>query len=533
MPDCGARNQKEDEMFSRKNFSSGANSMRFSGLMLAALAALVPGLFAQSAPPRLILLDPVPALLSGASVTTNVNTLARKGRVIAGVGADGATEMVVRIPANSDGEEFTLTVINDQGQQSKSAAEDGGLGAIGSNTFTLSQLTVTATKTDKGPMAFAIYGVPVDFPRPEGQDGSSTERFITLHAEALDSGSTSDTPVTVLRPPLVLIHGLWADRHSWDNFTPLITDPRFDVNRVDYAQVIGKQIKSYSPSYPSWAKKYIKDAQASSLGFSYNAPGVLKQIDSFVQHFKKGTNPEKIPVAGVQADIVAHSMGGDITRTLPVVSGFYADNTFTLGPIHKVITIGTPHWGSPLAIHLIDHNNECVRGLLATAGSPSFSSVTFKNGKKTTGGVYDLQGDGFDGSLSPALKKLQRKIPHPLPTALIQGLESQSQLDGLDSSTTAAFIRNFCAGDYLADHLTSTGWPEIFSQDSDSIVPAMSAVAGLTDFTQIDGVIHSASSEQLGFGPPAELDAAGGIPDVATGLLNTTVTNAIFVPLPQ
>ena len=57
-------------------------------------------------------------------------------------------------------------------------------------------------------------------------------------------------------------------------------------------------------------------------------------------------------------------------------------------------------------------------------------------------------------------------------------------------------------------HLTSTGWPEVFNQQSDSIVPALSEVAGLSDFTSVNGVIHSASAEQLGFGPPAELDAA-------------------------
>jgi hypothetical protein len=198
-----------------------------------------------------------------------------------------------------------------------------------------------------------------------------------------------------------------------------------------------------------------------------------------------------------------------------------------------MITIGTPHWGSPLAPHLLDNNNECVRGILATSGSPSFTSVTFMNGTSTTGGVGDLQGDGFGGSLSPALLALQNPIPHPLPTALIQGLESQSQLDGLNSSTVAEAIRIFCFGDYLAAHLTSTGWPEIFNQESDSIVPALSEVAGLTDFTEVDGVIHSSSAELLGFGPPAELDAAGDIPATVTNLLNTPVTNAVYVGLPQ
>jgi hypothetical protein len=120
-----------------------------------------------------------------------------------------------------------------------------------------------------------------------------------------------------------------------------------------------------------------------------------------------------------------------------------------------------------------------------------------------------------------------------MPTALIQGLESQSQLDGLDTSSVAASIRLLCFGNYLANHLTSKGWPEIFNQDSDSIVPALSAVEGLTDFTVVQGVIHSSSSEELGFGPPAELDTAGNIPSVAIDLLNTPVTDSAYVPLPQ
>jgi pimeloyl-ACP methyl ester carboxylesterase len=508
------------------------SSIRMSALAVIA-ALLFPALLIAQNPPQLTLLDPIPALLSGPMVTTNVNTLASKGRAVQGSSADGASEMVLRVPADAVGEQLTFTVINDQGQQSTSAAEDGGLAAIGSASFTLSQLTVTAVSTSQGPMAFAIYGAPVDFPRPEGQDTNATHRFITLNVLAVDTGLSSNTLVTLLRPPLGLIHGLWGSPADWDGFTPLITDPRFAIARADYSAVIGGQIKSYKPSYPSWAQSSIKSAQANSLGFAYNAPLVLKQLAAFVNEFKTGTNPDGIPVAAVQADIVAHSMGGDITRTFPAVKGFYNNTTFALGGVHKMITIGTPHWGSPLAPHLLDNNNECVRGVLATSGSPSFTSVTFKNGTTTTGGVADLEGDGFGGSLSPALQALQNPIPHPLPTALIQGLESQSQLDGLDTSGVAKAIRLLCFTDYLAQHLTSTGWPKIFNQESDSIVPALSEVAGLTDFTQVNGVIHSSSAELLGFGPPAELDAAGDIPAAVTNLLNTPVTNAVYVGLPQ
>ena len=515
------------------SLSPSTKSMR--RFLFVVFSIVLPSLLLAQQPnsPQLTLLDPVPALLSGPMVTNNVNALASQGRPVQGVAADASTELVLRVPANSVGEQFTFTVVNDQGQQSSSAAEDGALGVIGSSSFTQNQLTVNAVNTSKGPIAFAIYGAPIDFPRPEGQDGGSTDRFITLNVLAVDTGLSSNTSVTILRPPLVLIHGLWGSPSSWDNFTPLITDTRFSILRADYSATIGPQIKSYKPSYPSWATASLKNAQQNSLGFAYNAPIVGKQIATFINQFKTGANQEGIPVAAVQADIVAHSMGGDITRTFPQFKLFYNNTTFALGYVHKMITIATPHWGSPLATHLVDNNNQCVRGFLALSGSPSFTSVTFTNGTTVTGGVGDLEGDGFGGSLSPALQALQNPIPHPLPTALIQGLESQSQLDGLDSSQVAQTIRILCFTDYLAKHLTSTGWPEVFNQDSDSIVPALSAVAGLTNFTAVDGVIHSASAEELGFGPPAELDAEGGIPGTVTDLLNTPVSNSVFVGLPQ
>lgn len=521
------------------SFVSKSSSFTAAVLAVFAFTLLPPSISraqeaaSPSSPPQLTLLDPVPSLLSGSAVTTKVNVLASKGRIVEGTAADSASELVLRIRANSVGEQFTITVINDQGQQSTSSIEDGGLGAIGTTSFTASQLTVTAVATTSGPMAFAIYGSPLDFPRPEGQDVNSSERFIRLQVLALDTGLSSESSVTLLRPPLVLIHGLWASPQSWSDFTPLITDPRWVINMADYSKIIGGQIKSYSPPVPSWAKGSIATSPASALGFAYNAPTVLSQINGFITSFKNGTNPANVAVAGVQADIVAHSMGGDITRTMPKLGKFYSPTTFALGFIHKVITIGTPHWGSPLAAMLLNNNNECVRGVLTQSGSPSFTSVTFQNGTTTTGGVADLRGNGFGGGLSPALQKLQDPIPHPLPTALIQGLESQSQLDGLDTSPVALSIRILCLGDSLAAHLTSNGWPKIFGQDSDSIVPALSEVAGLSDFTVVNGVIHSQSSELLGFGPPAELDSAGGIPDVVINLLNTPVNNGTYVLLPQ
>src|SRR5215472_5513572 len=74
----------------------------------------------ESSTPKTTFLDPVPNLLNGAQVTTDYETLASKGRTVSGVSADSATQMVLRITAASVGEQFTITVINDQGQQSTS-----------------------------------------------------------------------------------------------------------------------------------------------------------------------------------------------------------------------------------------------------------------------------------------------------------------------------------------------------------------------------------------------------------------------------
>jgi hypothetical protein len=184
------------------------------------------------------LLDPVPALLSGPAVTTNVNLLATKGTLVQGVGADGVTEIVVRLPASKVGARYTLTLLNDQGVQSTSAADDGALGIIGSTSFTQSQLTIAAVRTTKGAMVFAIYLAPIDFARSSGQDDSATTRGVSLMVQP-PSGPPVTTPVTILRPPVVLIHGLWSDPTAWNTFTPFITDSRFAISRANYGQVIG------------------------------------------------------------------------------------------------------------------------------------------------------------------------------------------------------------------------------------------------------------------------------------------------------
>src|SRR5882724_7381758 len=107
----------------------------------------------------------------------------------------------------------------------------------------------------------------------------------------------------------------------------------------------------------------MSTAKANSIGVKYVTPYVLPEVTKAMEKFKAGDNPMNIPIAAVQADVVAHSMGGVVTRTLPLTAGFFS-NTFGQGIIHKVISIDVPHLGSPLAALLLGTTADCTREIL-------------------------------------------------------------------------------------------------------------------------------------------------------------------------
>ena len=471
-------------------------------------------IFATGSSP--ILIDPVVAkLLNGPVITTNVNAIAAATTgFVQGAAADGTTQVVVRMPAANVGQTFTISVINDQGQISTSVPNDGGLMALGASLNTLaSSLTVNAVSTVKGAEAFAIYRGPVNFSRGS-QDDDLTTRGVSLNA--VSTSGTTSTAVTVARPPVVLVHGLWGDASSFENFTPLITDPNFSINYAVY----DSSITGITSTVPTFSSSIESTIESNSLGFAYNAPGVLTQIANFVAAYRTTTN-----VAGVKADIVTHSMGGDIARTSFLLKGFLANNTFGAGPINKLITVATPHLGTPVAADMLANNNSCVRNTLAGYGDIALQSVTF-SGHTAHGAMVDLVGDGFGGGLSAALKNL--KPVQPFPTAYIAGIATSANLNGLNCLLcNAEALRVLCSANPLAKSLTAKNWPKIFGQDNDTIVPLDSALNSLTGL-QYSGVIHTAGLETLDFNGPSVLDAAPNISSEVITLLNEAPTGNDF-----
>lgn len=502
------------------------------------------------------LTDPVPDLVSGNAIksTAELQEMPKGGSPVSAVAADGVTQVVVKIQTNSPNDQFTVTLFNDQSAQSSLPNEDGALGNPGDTSFSQSEVTVTAGGVDADGVAyaFAVYRAPVDFARMTGDNtyksgncngATNTDdqlacRQVSLQIQDITNGGTPITlPITILRPPVVMVHGLWGSWSDWDNFSPLITgsssvDPRFSVGRASYDAPIS--ISSSVPNY-SASTLYLHQPEENALGFAYNAPAVLNQIEQWIAEFKAGANPVGAQAAAVQADLVAHSMGGDIARTIATLTNFLNDSqnpTFGQGSIHKLITIDTPHLGTPLATKLLSSPESCVQGYLALLGGDySFSSVTLSDGATPNGAVGDLVGDGeaVDSSLSAALQTIANPGTHPLPTALIVGDYTDFSSVEYNAGAIAAFTA--CGyNDPLAQTLglNSSAWPQIFSNDnSDAIVSQTSQLDGLDPNYGLvnQGLVHSPGTEDLGFDGTSVLDAypENPVPGDVISLLNTPV----------
>ncbi|HZR28358.1 MAG TPA: hypothetical protein VFA71_06225 [Terriglobales bacterium] len=473
------------------------------------------------------LIDPVASgLLDGTTVTENVDAIAGAANPIyvSGTAADGVTQVIVEVTQVQPGDSVQLTLVNESGQQD-STANDGGLIPLGGDPASAaSTLTFQAQNTDP-PMAIALWVAPSNFSRGS-QDATALQRSLTIQAQdtnTTNNGSSSASgsqPVALVRPPVVLIHGLWSSgQGTWGGFNPVSGQnaslwAQMKPQPADYSQPV--QVTASNPSYSS-----LSSVTAASLGFSFNAPNILLQLQNYINNYGVNNN-----VAVVQADVVGHSMGGDIARTMAGLSNFTGQNDYGLGSIHKLITIGTPHTGTQLAFDLLPgptgDPNACVRNAINRfAGNPSFLTATV-NGITVNGAVGDLRATSLPLG--------------PFPIAYIAATTTAANLSNLDASAFSAsgFIHNYCgklAGSPLAMLLTSTTWNQEFSgAANDGIVPLTSQVNGTTSTLIFSGIIHSPGIESLNFNPPTEVDSASGIPDEVINLLNEPINGADFFP---
>lgn len=265
--------------------------------------------------------DPHAGYIDQNGVINNPSLLSAMTQNAVGAAADGVTRVVVRATVPGPG-----TVIFSL--KGGVAPQDGGFAALGQQ-GRASSVSVPAVSIRSGVfMAFAIYQTPDAFTRPNTRDGDAPDRpltFIATFQPAQGASITSpDLAFKLVRPPVVFIPGLMHESDAFTKF-PLASDSRFPYRKIAY--------------YTNF----------NTAPFQEN---LTVPIDNILAVLKTMRNDR---LAATQADVVAHSMGGILARLWadPAADGirvFYlrGDNYFK-GDIHRLITLDTPHAGSPWA----------------------------------------------------------------------------------------------------------------------------------------------------------------------------------------
>jgi pimeloyl-ACP methyl ester carboxylesterase len=293
------------------------------------------------------MVDPVPSLLSGPGVTSDANALSSGGTKVIGVAADGIAQVVLKIPSSRLAESFTLSVYNNEvgapSTPSVSPDLDGGLLVPGGSIVDpRSSLTVKSVQTGAQYQAFAVYRAPLDFTRPGTSDATRANRSVKVIVQSID-GPSGSIDVDIERPPVLLVHGIWGNLKTWKYFCP--------------DKQTGDECTSGPLNTPlkNLFATYAADYEGTNyLSFATNANAVFADEMLFLRQYKLTHE-----VASVQWDVVAHSMGGNVIRTLLTDARFQRSSNYNLGDFHKLITIDTPHLGSEFATRLAASNPYC------------------------------------------------------------------------------------------------------------------------------------------------------------------------------
>lgn len=228
--------------------------------------------------------------------------------IVDGAVTDGETRLRIFVQTPGSGEvRFTML--------GAGAPDDGGFIESFDSRDRLDQVVVPVINN----IGETLYLVPDDFNR--GGDESRAERPLQVFIEYFPD---DDSPPAsgllegrLKRPGVVFLHGLWSSQSTWSGDFAVRQHPFLTTALADYEASNADHFADNARVLDSWLAQICTDLLAEGLAMR-------------------------------RADVVGHSMGGLLGR-------LYDDVRPNL--VNRLITMNTPHAGSPLANALMALNN--------------------------------------------------------------------------------------------------------------------------------------------------------------------------------
>ncbi|MFY2561770.1 choice-of-anchor A family protein [Corallococcus terminator] len=265
-----------------------------------------------------------------------------KGANIRAVVADGATQLVVRSKVSGPGNMvFSLP--------GGAGLPNGALSAIGSSTRGDS-VSVPAVLVGTSYYALALYTSPEDF--NDGASAALASRVTNLFAAFTPTGGTQATeflPLTLVRPPLVVIHDIWSSCTAWKGNALIYDSTLFDITCADYSH-----------------------SNAAGIDTPENKDVFARAVDEALTEHRHDN------VAVTQVDVLAHGMGGLMARKFVDRGNYRDDSNFDKGSLNRLITMNTPHVGARIADKIVEMR-EYVKTLPIPANGTELPITTLNN----------------------------------------------------------------------------------------------------------------------------------------------------------
>jgi pimeloyl-ACP methyl ester carboxylesterase len=376
----------------------------------------------------------------------------RKGTI-----ADGVSKLVLILNSNS-------TLRFSIADTTPDNLTNGTLTSLGQspNSINLSSATIVHPQRisdGNSTVAVAVY-TPPNFIEPPNNNSYTTINIL------VNDTRYQPIPLELYRVPVVLVHGLWGDpQETWikNKFDEALKQSRFDVYFADYSD---HNADTFDPYF-------------SNIG-NYGIDSIRKQITKVIEKYSNRS------IAASQVDVVAHSMGGLMARGFVQQPDYKGPENFQKGSMHRLITIGTPHFGGDLSRILFEHRNQeyCVSG---TRLSPVGKDGNCKSGEE---GPMDLKTiynnwtwsivQGGVESLIPGSNAYNRLCQTDVKSYAIAGVWKP------DAKDSKKIYENF--------YKNVTG-NENFDLDNDGFHDQNDLVVGLT--SQLGGLVYN-RTQQLG-----------------------------------